>query len=398
MPVLRGETILVLSYGRWKDRHLNAGRIVSRINRNNRIVFVEVPERYYACRRERGWPGYLRRFVPRPPVRIDDRTAVIESPPMLPELVSVISRFRHDEVALRSIRLSKWWQRVVIRRQLAALRLRPSIVLAFQAFDLLSLGRFGEKLSVYRTYDEIQHFQGNLGIARVIEDLERRHMRNADLVLCSSVSQYERRKDHHPGVHLLPNGVDFKLFRRPCAPPEELESIPRPRLGYVGTIDYRMDFDLLDRIASRHPEWSLVLAGPCRPDRRVALRHLDRLPNVHVLGPRPVDRVPGILGGIDVGLIPFLVTPSTNSMYFYKLHEYLALGKPVVSPDLFELRPFRPVVHLAADRDGFEEMIATALATDDREARQARIEVARENGWDARIEAMSGLLMSRLVS
>jgi glycosyltransferase involved in cell wall biosynthesis len=396
MANLKGETILVLSYSTWDDRHLSTGRIVSRLLRNNRVVFVETPERYYMSRRERGLSGYIRKFIPPPPRRPLPNTVVLESPPMLPEFFSLISRYRPDAVALASILLSRWWQRTVIRRRLSRLGLRPTVVMGFQAFDLLSFGRFGEKLSIYRTYDEIQHFKGNLGIARVIDDIERRHITRADLVLCSSVSQYERRKDLHPDVHLVPNGVDLKLFRKPSVPPPELASIPRPVLGYVGTVDYRMDFGLLERIARRRPEWSLVLAGPCRHDRRESLRDLSRLPNVHVLGSLPVESVPGIISGFDVCLIPFHITASTNSMYFYKLHEYLAMGKPVVSTDLFEVRPFHSVVRLSATAEEFEGGIAGALETDCSEHRRARMEVARENGWDERMETLAGLVGQRL--
>ena len=38
--------------------------------------------------------------------------------------------------------------------------------------------------------------------------------------------------------------------------------MPRPRLGYAGVIDERIDLPLLDEIAAMRPEWQIVMIGP----------------------------------------------------------------------------------------------------------------------------------------
>jgi hypothetical protein len=46
----------------------------------------------------------------------------------------------------------------------------------------------------------------------------------------------------------------------------------RPRLGFYGAIDERMDLDLLDGIAALQPEWQIIMIGP------VAKIHPSSLP------------------------------------------------------------------------------------------------------------------------
>jgi len=67
-------------------------------------------------------------------------------------------------------------------------------------------------------------------------------------------------------VHCFPSGIDIDHFSKtlskemPVA--KDLEQIPCPRIGYMGAVDERIDFDLLEQVARTHPEWNIVLVGP----------------------------------------------------------------------------------------------------------------------------------------
>ena len=67
--------------------------------------------------------------------------------------------------------------------------------------------------------------------------------------------------------------------------------MPRPRLGFAGVIDERMDLQLLDELASKRPDWQLVMIGPIvkiSPDK------LPRRSNIHWLGMRSYLELPSI--------------------------------------------------------------------------------------------------------
>jgi glycosyltransferase involved in cell wall biosynthesis len=126
------------------------------------------------------------------------------------------------------------------------------------------------------------------------------------------------------------------------------------------------------------------------------LQELGYLQNFHFLGRKQASDVPNYLRWFDVALIPFLVTPSTNTMYPYKLHEYLGMGKPVVSTDLFELQAFDGIVCLAKSHDEFMQMVEGELANDSKERVQQRIDLAQQNNWDKRVEEMSAYIEESL--
>jgi UDP-galactopyranose mutase len=168
--------------------------------------------------------------------------------------------------------------------------------------------------------------------------------------------------------------------------------IPRPRLGFYGVIDERMDLGLLDGLATARPDWHIVLLGPVA---KIEAEALPRRPNLHYLGPKPYDDLPTYLAGWDVALLPFARNESTRFISPTKTPEYLAGGKPVVSTSI------RDVIHPYHDRglvriaDTVEETVAAveAALADDREEHQDRADaLLGEMSWDRTWAAMNDLI------
>ena len=62
-----------------------------------------------------------------------------------------------------------------------------------------------------------------------------------------------------------PSSVDvahFALARQPLPEPADQEGIPKPRIGFFGVLDERLDLDLLRNIAQLSPGWQFVMVGP----------------------------------------------------------------------------------------------------------------------------------------
>ena len=77
---------------------------------------------------------------------------------------------------------------------------------------------------------------------------------------------------------------------------------------------------------------------------------LQRLPNVHFVGTRSYDSLPGFAKGFTVGILPFKVNRLTENVNPIKLREYLAAGLPVVSTALPEVKSYAGVVGLEPPR------------------------------------------------
>src|SRR5690606_23937573 len=117
------------------------------------------------------------------------------------------------------------------------------------------------------------------------------------------------------------------------APHPAIAPLPRPRVGFVGQIDERMDqalvVSLAPRLATRQPAGSGVLAG--RVKEGVDLSRLTAEPNVHLVGFVPYDALAGVYRELDVGLVPYVISPLTQACNPLKVYEYLAADLAVVA-------------------------------------------------------------------
>jgi teichuronic acid biosynthesis glycosyltransferase TuaH len=131
-----------------------------------------------------------------------------------------------------------------------------------------------------------------------------------------------------PRATVIPNGVIADVWRPRYPAPASIDSLPRPRAVYTGTMD-RFERELVE--ISNRTVGSLVLIGPCDPSTLQWLKSLDR---VHYFEPVGQQELAAMVQGCDIGLIPHFDREFTRAMSPLKLYEYLAAGLPVVSVDL----------------------------------------------------------------
>jgi glycosyltransferase involved in cell wall biosynthesis/uncharacterized SAM-binding protein YcdF (DUF218 family) len=286
-----------------------------------------------------------------------------------------------------------------IRKWMTANRFHDPIVVSFLPTPLaLALAsELDPALLVYYCANDMSGGSEGASRLRAHED---RFMRRADAVFCTSSVLMERARQFNAQVHYSPAGVDLGMFAacRDAAPqpPADLAGLPRPIIGYVGSISAVFDQALLATAARAMPGASFVLVGPLKSDTAM----LQACPNVHLLGSRPHDAVPHYLRQFDVGLIPYVRSRFTDAVYSCKLNEYLAMGLPVVATGMRELREFRSrhgdVLALVDTPDGLVAAIRAALAEDDPPRRQARIAAAEANTWDCRFAGLLDVVHKRL--
>lgn len=261
-------------------------------------------------------------------------------------------------------------------------------------------------LVVYDCVDAYAEFPSAVAPARKrrVEQRERRLLRRADLVFTSAPSLHKRCSAVNPKSHLVPNVADFDVFSQAAGRrekilggeelPADLRGVRRPLIGFVGALDdYKVDFELLQRIATERPKWSIILVGPCgHADKRTEITSARSLPNVHFLGVKPYADVPSYVAAFDVALIPYARNPYTDHVLPLKVHEYLAAGRPVVSTALPNLEHLSPAVRLADSPADFIVEVERALSEADAPAElAARQRIASQNTWEHRIGTMERL-------
>ena len=263
---------------------------------------------------------------------------------------------------------------------------------------LVAAARPHVRLAIYDCMDDLASFRDGT------DEMHRREahlLRLVDLLFTGGYSMYEARKTRHPRAYCFPSGVDIAHYRRVREPatrvPVAIARIPRPRLGYFGVLDERIDWELIATVAAQRPDWHWLLIGPRVKVKRAELPVAS---NIHYLGKQPYARLPAYLKGFDIATMPFALNEATRSISPTKTLEYLAGGKPVIStsvPDV--VAGYREIVHIADGPAAWLEAVDRVLgATEDqRQARLARAStILEESSWDSIVERMWALIGAQL--
>jgi glycosyltransferase involved in cell wall biosynthesis len=364
----------------WSAMRQRAQQLAVRLAARHRVLYVNPC--YYSA------PGYIRDRLTKRGTRgaiwaveqVSEKLQVASFPPLLPKGPEYPSLAR----------INFTLQLPFIRSTLAQLEMHDPVLWFVTPADRALIGKLGERLTVYDCMDLHVGFHEGVTAARIAAE-EVRLLRAVDVVFASSPQLVEHCRPHNPNVHLVRNGVDLANFSGSF--PSLPDASPSLVLGYMGYIGPWMDVDLLIALARAYPQATLSLVGPVRTD----LKGLDSLPNVRLWGERPYQEMGRFVQSFDVCLIPFAINALTEAVNPVKLYEYLALGKPVVSTALPELRHYDDVSYVAEDHAGFLEAVARALAEGDNPALANRRRACAEaNRWEQRADEVMKVLADAL--
>jgi len=256
------------------------------------------------------------------------------------------------------------------------------------------IGHFQERLVIYHMVDEYTGYSGvRESLKPILKQMEIKIMRRADLVFTSSRALYEAKRKYNPQTFRIPNAVDYAAFAQvvdhETIPPDDLAGLPRPIIGYVGSINDKLDLGLIRSVAERWAHGSVVLVGTVQSHDSAGLAALRSQANVHFLGRKLVEQVPHYMKSCDICLLPYRMNEWTKHIDALKLYEYLACGKPVVSVDLPTVQPFADFVRVAAGRQSFLQAIEEAWETDAPALASQRRERVKTETWDRRVDLLS---------
>jgi glycosyltransferase involved in cell wall biosynthesis len=207
-----------------------------------------------------------------------------------------------------------------------------------------------------------------------------------DAVAACSKPLVEQLEGRAPNLRYIPHGCDpgFVLDHPREGPvPDPLRSRPRPFVGYVGSMNFRLDADLLDGSRQATDGGTLVLvgglassAGPA-PSREVAA--LVARSDVVAVGHREPPELVSYLAALDAGIAPYALTPFNRKSYPIKIPQYLGAGLAVVSTPNGATDELAPFVSVASSRDTFEAAVRRACA--DHSGRDQRVAIAKARPW-----------------
>lgn len=199
--------------------------------------------------------------------------------------------------------------------------------------------------------------------------LEKRLLEISDAAAYVHEGLMERERGLVKQSVLIGHGVDFDWFTtaRPldgprCPIPATMRNLPQPIVGFYGGMDeYRMDVELMIKVARHLVSGTLVLIGPKQMDLSRVLAeknvvHIDQV-SPHELAPHAAH--------FDVGIIPFLQNEFNQMCNPTKLKEYLAMGFPIVVMQLPAFTPHESLIYTANSHEEFLSCLDQALQEND---------------------------------
>jgi teichuronic acid biosynthesis glycosyltransferase TuaH len=249
---------------------------------------------------------------------------------------------RYPRIGMRPVAraIRGWWQTQPPTR-------RRGLVMTYPHYLYLS-DLLGPDASIYYNIDDYTLYWPHL--ADQIRALERRTVLAADLTVCVSRLRADELQSLVPEaasrIHHVPHGAPTPFLAkaplsRPAEPPADLARLPRPYLGYVGSLEDRVDWELMDRLSQAFPGASIVVVGRVRdatsePWWEACARFLAR-PNVHALGWRPQDALARYYQAFDVCLIPYQIDhPFNRACNPTKIMDAMGSGRPIVATAISE--------------------------------------------------------------
>lgn len=386
--MLEGRDIVCVSFVTWDDHWGTSQQQMSRLARKNRVFFMDQPisplSFVTGVRSRRAVWTQFKRWLSGPR-QVAENVWAGAPPPILP--------FRTNRIvnAINAAIIRRW-----LGRSARKLGFKDVIFWNFEP-GLPGLGRgVRPALSVFHCVDDFSAipYWWHSGDGQM--RLEAQCCRESDVVICTGRKLVESRRQYNDNIHFVPEGADVAAFIASASDdirvPEGLANLPKPVVGYVGVIDFRLDVPLIEYMADQRPQWSFALVGPMKGDT-LDMSKLRSMPNVHFFGRQKLEDVPAFVKGMDVCTIPYVLNDYTHHIFPLKLYEYMAAGKPNVASAMEEMLPYEgDEMAIGRSREDFLAKVEAAWRTDSPEKQNARRSAAAHESWDDRVEAISAII------
>jgi glycosyltransferase involved in cell wall biosynthesis len=370
-------SFVILSTTDWDAPQFGSRQQIARqlVRRGHRALFVEPPRSLHSFVSDpQGTRRALRRIGR---IRsVADGPLVYTPPPVLPVYYNPWTQAINQRLFCR-----------YVRRALAQVGWPADILWTYWPNTGYLATCVQARLSVYHCIDDFTAVDYPLTPPGTIARVEADQCRRVDLILARSEAVAVSKRVFNANVQLLPGGVDTAHFDPDAAPADpRIAALAKPRVGFLGTMDNRLDVELLGDCIRRVPDATFAFVGPVKR-HLVDVRTLKALPNVRFFPACPYAAAAGVLAAFDVCIIPYRMSPFTAGVSPVKLYEYLAMGKPVVATALPYLQREQARIRLARTAAEFTASLEDALAHPPSVAERSTFRaIARANSWEGQVD------------
>ena len=379
--------IIALDHTRWKGNWMNRQHILSRLGDRGWPIIYSNGARFY---NELNDGGFFSHF----------------------EYVNNIYTFSAGYLLPRNYKLKKLDTFAIdfhckqLKNKLQIKQNDFFIVICFNPDFYPYIARLSPKHTYFHIYDVYKGMEGN---ADLQNNAQKRLVDESTIISAASDQMWDNvvgKKNINKNI--IPNGVDFDFFAKStqssCQQYKEIQAIPGFKIGYIGTINSKIDFQLIYELAIINPEIQFILGGNVRHKQIDVIPELHKFYvlctqalNIHFIGTVERADVPSILKLMDINAIFYHQNKNSwiNAGYPIKINEYLAAGKPVITSYMPVLKShFSDVVQICETKQQWISTIENTLSNKCADLTHKGLAIAKKNDWENRVDNVEKLLFS----
>lgn len=303
--ILKNQNILVISNERWGDIWYSKHNYAYELSKmGNKVFFINSPD-----------PYQIKHFFHNP-ITVEPYN----------ENLSIVKY--HNRLPARYFKKQNdAWVVRDLRNYLKSIGITDFIIWSFDPIQFGDLRRFGAKYNIFHCVDRYKD-----GPWR---EISQQYVKNIDLFFSTAPTYIEEFKPYTQApMRIVPHGISSDEFII-SKEEEKIFDLPfKDYIFYLGVIDDRTDYDLLEQTLQRYPEEKFVYMGPIRQNSNPIAHKLlfeKPYPNLYLPGPRHFKTTKVFIRNAKTCLN--LLNPHFpgNLIHHHKTLTYLAQGRPVFS-------------------------------------------------------------------
>ncbi len=232
---------------------------------------------------------------------------------------------------------------------------------------------------------------------------ENKLINNTDRLFVNSHSLMSTHQNKKNNIVLVPQGFNLSEFEKNIKLVKKDKFHKKPVIGYVGGINYRIDYELLIKLISNNPQWNFSFWGPIQnyPGENLKkilkkVKYIQKFSNVSFNTTNNKLKLMNAINNFDICMIPYDIKQEFNvNCYPMKVFEYFYLGKPVISTPILELTlsKFKDLIKISNTYLGWEKEIKTLINSPwTKKLQTKQRKQAIDNNWKNKVDKILAIL------
>jgi len=264
------------------------------------------------------------------------------------------------------------------------------------------------KMAIYSNFLRITTIYDCVDFHDHIEPKQQQKIRDMENKLIKSVKYFFVNSKELFKIHsktrfadaIVPQGFSLNLFKNKIKKINSISLLKKnkkPIIGFVGGINYRLDYDLLIKLAKRNKNWRFIFWGPIQKQDNDQLKNIQKkqdelfsLENVYT-NKSLKKTIPSVIEYFDVCIIPYKKSYLFN-LYSYpmKVFEYFYKQKPVISSEINELKTFpKNLISISCNYEEWEKSIKKSIKIkESQKNKKIKRQMAINNSWKKKVGAI----------